>query len=179
MLRPGTTQAGLINFEKFQGATMTTFHGRSLAACIAVAGSLFLRAPSQAAEPLELSYISSDAVAALVLQPRRVLTAPEMEMLPIEVIVAAGQQYLGIDPTEVEQAIGILGLAGLANGEPGFGAILRFAKPYDQMAVLARLGAQTRESTHAGKKYWQAHRRAVSACSCRMTARFSLAPTRC
>ena len=135
---------------------MTTFHGRSLAACIAVAGSLFLRAPSQAAEPLELSYISSDAVAALVLQPRRVLTAPEMEMLPIEVIVAAGQQYLGIDPTEVEQAIGILGLAGLANGEPGFGAILRFAKPYDQMAVLARLGAQTRESTHAGKKYWQA-----------------------
>jgi prepilin-type processing-associated H-X9-DG protein len=128
----------------------------SLAFCIAAIATLLLHGPSPASETFDLSYISSDAVAAVVLQPRRTLTAPEMEMLPIEVIVAAGQQYLGIDPTEVEHAIGLLGLAGLANGQPGFGAILRFAKPYDQAAALRGVGAQTREATYAGKRYWQA-----------------------
>ncbi|MBI2826400.1 MAG: DUF1559 domain-containing protein [Planctomycetia bacterium] len=113
-------------------------------------------AAAQAAEPLDLSYISSDAVAAVVLAPRRVLTSPDLEMLPIEVLVAAGKEYFGIDPTEIEQAIGILSLTGIAQGEPGVGAILRFAKPYDRDAVVARLGQAARETTYAGKKYWQA-----------------------
>jgi hypothetical protein len=126
---------------------------------------------SQAADQLDLSYISNDAIAAVVLHPRRVLTSPDLEMLPIEVIVAAGQQYVGIDPTEVEQAIGILGMAGLAGGEPGLGAILRFAKPYDQQAVLARLGQQTEEATHAGKNIGAPRYPAASASTCPMIVR--------
>lgn len=107
------------------------------------------------AEPLDLSYISPDAVAAIVLHPRRLLTSPELEMLPIEVAVAAGKEYLGIDPTDVEEAIGILGLTGLPMGQPGMGAILRFSKPYDKAAVLAKIGRDTQEATHAGKTYRQ------------------------
>jgi len=110
----------------------------------------------RAAEPLDLSYVSADAVAAVVLHPRSVLTSPDMQMLPIEVIVAAGKQHLGIDPTEIEQAIGIVGIAGLGAGEPAVGVILRFAKPYDQEAVLERLGRKTAEASYRAKKYRRA-----------------------
>jgi Protein of unknown function (DUF1559) len=124
-----------------------------IAAFFAAVGLVLLPARARAAEQLDLSYISNDAIAAVVLHPRRVLTSPELELLPIEVVVSAGQQYLGIDPTEIEQAIGFVGMAGMAGGEPGLGAILRFAKPYDQQAVMTRLGQQTEEATHGGKKY--------------------------
>ena len=134
---------------------MTNVRVRS-AILLAAAQLLLPSRPLRAAEPLDLSYISNDAVGALVLYPRRVLTSPEAEMLPVEVLVAAGQQYMGIDPTEIEQAIGIFGMAGLAGGEPGLGAILRFAKPYDQRVVLARLGDQTEEATYRGKTYRRA-----------------------
>ena len=95
---------------------------------------------SAAAEPLDLSYISYDAIGAIVLHPRHLLTSPDLAMLPVEVVVAAGIDKFGIDPREIEQAIGILGISGLPNGTPDFGAILRFAKPYDKSAVLQRLG---------------------------------------
>ena len=127
-----------------------TMAGFAVGVAICVAGN-----HSAAAEPLDLSYVSSDAVAAIVLHPRRLLTSPELEMLPVEVAVAASKDYLGIDPTEVEQAIGILGLTGLPMGQPGMGAILRFAKPYDKTAVLEKLGRDTEEATHAGKTYRQ------------------------
>ncbi len=121
--------------------------------CAAAAVAGFAVTKSQAAEPLDLSYIGSDAIGAVVLHPRRVLTSPDLEMLPIEVVVAAGIDKFGIDPTQIDEAIGILGLSGLANGQPQFGAILRFAKPYDQNAVLQRLGGETDEVTQAGKSY--------------------------
>ncbi|HVU90325.1 MAG TPA: DUF1559 domain-containing protein [Pirellulales bacterium] len=117
---------------------------------------LVASANASAAEPLDLSYISADAVAAVVLHPREALAAPELEFLPIEVVVAAGQQYLGVDPRDIELAIGIFGMSGLANGEPGLGAILHFAKPYDRAAVLTAIGEGTVEATHAGKQYRRA-----------------------
>ena len=128
----------------------------TIKACCIALGVFVSALPLQAAETVDLSYIPGDAVAAVVLQPRRVLTAPELAFLPVEVAVAAGQQYLGIDPTEIEQAIGILGISGLAQGEPGLGVILHFAKPYDQQGVIDRLGPLTEEATHAGKHYRRA-----------------------
>ncbi|HEY1602390.1 MAG TPA: DUF1559 domain-containing protein [Pirellulales bacterium] len=109
---------------------------------------------ASAAEPLDLSYITDDTIAAVVLHPRQALTSPSAQAMPIEVIVAAGKQYMGIDPLEIEQVVGIVSVAeALEGGEPGVGAILRFAKPYDPEAVVATLGAGTAEATHAGKRY--------------------------
>ncbi len=114
-------------------------------------------AAARAADAIDLSYVSSDVVAAAVLRPNRLLTAPEVELLPTEVVIAAGKQYLGIDPLDIEQAIFVVGLAGLPNGNPGLGAIFHFSKPYDKQAVLDRFGA-TEEATYSGKRYRRAQK---------------------
>jgi prepilin-type processing-associated H-X9-DG protein len=110
---------------------------------------------SRGAETVDVSFVPYDAVAAIVLHPRRVLTSPQFEMLPIEVLVAVSTESLGIDPTKVDQAVGILGMTGLPAGQPGLGAVLRFSEAYDQQAVLARAGQGTQEATFAGKKYYK------------------------
>ncbi len=116
---------------------------------------LTLPVAARGSESLDLSYIGSDVVAAVVLHPRSVLTSPDLDVLPTEVFVAVGMEQMGIDPTQIDQAIGIFSLTGLPIGQPGLGAILRFAQPYDKDAVLARLGRDTEEATHAGKTYRQ------------------------
>ena len=64
-------------------------------------------ATAEPAAKLDLSYVTPTAAFAAVTYPRRVLTAPGMEMLPIEVISAAGKKELGIDPLDVEQVMAI------------------------------------------------------------------------
>ncbi len=86
-----------------------------------------------AARKLDVSYITPGAVAALVAHPRRVLTAPEMEMLPVEVLSAMGKQTLGIDPLDVEQVLAIVEPP--EQGPPGYGVVFRLAKPFQLQAL--------------------------------------------
>ena len=66
-------------------------------------------ARAERADGADLSYVTPGAVFAAVAHPRRVLTAPGMEMLPLEVMSAAGKKELGIDPLDVHMAIAALG----------------------------------------------------------------------
>ncbi len=109
--------------------------------------------PTWADEKLDLTYVNADAIAAVVLHPGQALAAPELELLPWEVVVAASVENLGIDPREIDEAIGLLAVTGLPVGEPAMGAIVRFSKPYDQQLVAERIGRQTRPAKHAGKSY--------------------------
>lgn len=54
---------------------------------------------------LDLKYVPQSAVGALYLFPQQLKGKPELEMLPYEIMTAGGQQELGFDPLEVEQAI--------------------------------------------------------------------------
>ena len=76
----------------------------------------------------DLKYITPQAVVAAVAYPRRVLTAPEMEMMPIEILSAAANKELGIDPLDVEQLL--LVVEPPTAGPPGVGLVVRFSKPY-------------------------------------------------
>ena len=109
----------------------------AIVASCALGMTLLAAPPARASENLDLSYVSADAVAAVVLHPKQVLESPELELLPTEVVVGVGLDYLGIDLSDVDVAIGILGLGELATGQPGLGAVLHFAEPYDPEAVLA------------------------------------------
>ena len=130
---------------------MSSSRVRSGWACLLVLLVALCAGTAQAAEPIDVSYISSDAVAAVIIHPRKVLTDPQFEMMPIEILSAFGRENFAIDPVDIEEVIAIFGLAGLANGEPGMGAILRFAKPYDPAKVTAKLGEQAVE-VHFGDK---------------------------
>jgi prepilin-type processing-associated H-X9-DG protein len=91
-----------------------------------------------AAKHLDLAFIPPQAVAAIVAHPRAVLTGPDSEWLPNEVITAAGMKEAGIDPVKVDEAVAIF--ASPTRGtEPNAAAILRFAEPYSKPAVTAKL----------------------------------------
>ena len=83
----------------------------------------------------DLSYIIPEATIAGVVYPRRVLTNPSMEMLPLEVLSAAGIKEAGIDPMDVEQVtVMIVPPAPM----PGLGIVVRFTKPYELKTILPK-----------------------------------------
>jgi prepilin-type processing-associated H-X9-DG protein len=100
---------------------------------------------------LDLGYVTPETVAAVVAFPRRVMTAPEMEMLPIEVISAAGKKELGIDPVAIEQAILIAEPP--QGGPPGAAIVLHMASPLDPGKILMPLQPRTVEAQLDGKTY--------------------------
>jgi hypothetical protein len=99
---------------------------------------------------VDTSYVTADAVVALVGHPRRLLASPEMEIAPKEVISAAGMKYLGIDPLEVEQLL-VISMPP-AGDNPPLGIVVRFARPYDRNAILQRFRPAETASV-AGKEY--------------------------
>jgi hypothetical protein len=106
-----------------------------------------------ASEGPDLSYVTPNAIVAVVAFPSRVLKAPEMEMLPHEVLAAMGQKELGLDPADVEQ---ILVVAEMAGGPPMVAGMVRFAKPYQLDGLLPELAKNTTPGNLDGKPYLQA-----------------------
>jgi hypothetical protein len=100
----------------------------------------------------DFGYVTPDAVAAAVAYPRRVLTAPELEMLPIEVISALGKKELGIDPVEIEQVLAMAEPPSQA-GPPGAAIVLRMASPIGPGRILPPLWERTSEADLDGKTY--------------------------
>ncbi len=119
------------------------------------AGESLSTAAAPASSPndrkIDLSYITPEAVAAVIAFPREVLTAPEMEMLPTEVITAAGKKDYGIDPLQINEIVAIAepGQAML----PTWGVVLQMAAPLAQGKVLGPLWDQTTDGQLDGKPY--------------------------
>ena len=106
---------------------------------------------------IDTGYITPETAAAVALYPRHVLTAPEMVMMPIEVLSAAGKSHLGIDPLEIEQILAIAEPpASLEAGPPQAGIVVRFSKPMTEEEILAPLWRQTEEAKLDGKTYRKA-----------------------
>lgn len=113
-----------------------------------------VRAPAKpgTGPKLDLGYVTPETVVAAALHPRRVLAAPEMEMLPTEVITAAGKQHLGIDPTQIEQILAIAEPPG-PGGPPQAGIVVRMSAALPEGRVLGTLWDQTEEGELDGKPY--------------------------
>jgi len=107
------------------------------------------------AGPQQLAYLTDTVAAAAIAHPARVLTDPQLEMLPIEVISAAGKKELGIDPVDVEQVLLMAEPPGPA-GPPQVGVVIRFTKPYAMDEVLPMLREDTVEGELDGKPYHRA-----------------------
>ena len=107
---------------------------------------------SEAAGKLDLSYVTPGAVFGGFAHPRRVLTAPEMQMLPIEVLSALGKKELGIDPLDVEQVMWIV-QPPRGGSPPGAGAVLRFSKAYNLDDLSPSLLRRTVDAELEGKAY--------------------------
>jgi hypothetical protein len=116
-----------------------------------------LALPAQAQPPvagksdakLDLSYIPADAAFAAILHPRALLTSPDIEWLPVEVLSAASLKEFGVDPAEIERAV-ILGF--LPNAPlPRYGAIVRFRKTVELDKLLLPLKALAKPDKIEGR----------------------------
>ena len=108
-----------------------------------------------APQKIDLTYVPQDAVAAWVVQPHRVLTAPQAELYPIEVIAAAGNKEFGFNPADLEQVLVVFGMpapAGQTRGpKPRVAAEFRFVKPVDMKTIASKLVPQGAETAWNGK----------------------------
>jgi hypothetical protein len=102
---------------------------------------------------LDLTHCTDRACAALFVHPRRVLTDPAMEMLPIEVFSAAGLKELGIDPLNVEQLQAFIEPP--MAGPPSFVVVVKFTQPFRGSDLKGQLRAHTMPGELDGKKYLQ------------------------
>ena len=130
-----------------------------LVAAMAFSPSMIYAQPPASAAPraekpkLDAGYITPESVAAVSLYPQSVLTSPQMELLPIEVLSAAGMKELGIDPLQIEHALAIAEPP--AGGPPQAGVVLHFSRPIGQGKILGPLWEQTAEADLGGKTYRQ------------------------
>jgi hypothetical protein len=85
-------------------------------------------ATAQTAEKLSSKHIPDDAIVAAFLSPSRMMSSPEWALMPIEVMQAAGLEYVGIDPMDIEDVKVVAGMPGPAG--PQAGAVIRFSRDY-------------------------------------------------
>jgi hypothetical protein len=91
-------------------------------------GLVLVGSAGRAAEAIDLSHIPARAIAAVVAYPERLAKAPELELMPWEVLQVTVQREMGFDPLAVQTAIGFAA-APTDDGPPDWGVILRFSQP--------------------------------------------------
>ncbi|MCA9230040.1 MAG: DUF1559 domain-containing protein [Planctomycetales bacterium] len=102
-------------------------------------------------EPLNLDYVFPNAAGVIALRPRQLLTSQALQMLPIEVVSAAGLQQLGFDPVDLTQIV-ISATPPLA-GPFEYAAVVQLAKPIDLSSLSEELIGHTAPSVLDGKPY--------------------------
>ena len=136
-------------FRKSRGAIVWT-----LAVTMSLSPAMvYCQAPSTESvkRPIDLGYVTPEAAAAVVVYPRHVLTAPEMEMLPIEVLSAAGKKEFGIDPVQIEQVLVIAEPP--QGGPPEAALVVHLAGPLPEGKILGPLWDRTTAAELDGKAY--------------------------
>jgi hypothetical protein len=118
----------------------------------AVAG-LIAGSAGRVAGQMDVSFIPAEAVGAVVIRPRQVLTSEQAKLMPIEVLSAIGKQQAGIDPLDIEQAVVVVDKFRNPQKPPEFGAILRLAKPYQQAQILPAMFAGAQPARAGTKTY--------------------------
>jgi prepilin-type processing-associated H-X9-DG protein len=98
-------------------------------------------------------YIPPTAAAVVILRPAQLLTAPIAELFPTEVASAAGLQYLGVNPADVDEATVFLDQINPI--APMYGATIKFNKPFRASSLPPRVRPFSKLADFNGKKYLQ------------------------
>ncbi len=105
---------------------------------------------ASSARTLDLNYIPNDAVAAVVVQPTQLLTGPQGDLYPTEVISLVGKKHAGFDPLTIQQAVAVIGVpdpnAAKRDPQPRIGFVLRFAAPIDVISVTTKIVSNGRDT---------------------------------
>jgi hypothetical protein len=105
---------------------------------------------------IDTTYVSPTAIGIVVIRPAQILSAPIAELLPTEVLTAAGQQYLGFDPASIEELIVHFGQFNMLNpAATEIGVAIKFSSPFRAATIKREIRAHAQLSEFAGKRYLQ------------------------
>jgi hypothetical protein len=147
MVRPFRTLVRSISFHV--GLAAAIFFSPAAAVMAQQPGQ---NSPAQPAKA-DLRYATEQAFAGALVRPKQVFAAPEMAMLPYEVIQAAGLQEIGIDPLTIEELQVFVEPPML--GPPQFLAVARFADAFRLDQLKEQFTSHTQRSELDGRPYLQ------------------------
>jgi hypothetical protein len=102
---------------------------------------------------IDTTYIPPGAVVVAVLRPAQLMKSKTGQMLPVEVATAAGLKYLGIDPANVEEAVGFLDSSNPT--VPKYGLTLKLLQPQAGLKLPKDVRAHTQNDQLNGKSYFK------------------------
>ncbi len=103
---------------------------------------------------LDTTYVSPTASALAVIRPAQIVTSPAAQMLPVEVVTAAGRAFLGMDPADVDEVILFVDPSGPTGMEHG--VVFKFNKPFRAVNIPPSFRGAATLSEFNGKKYLKA-----------------------
>ena len=106
---------------------------------------------SQPVEPLKLNYVVANSAAIVTARPQQLLTSEAVQMMPVEVVTAAGLQYLGFDPVNIKQVV-ISATPPMA-GPPLYTAMIELSQRIDLKKLAPELTRHTVEGELEGQAY--------------------------
>ena len=132
---------------------------KSLVQCVSLLIAVFLgfswQSSAVSQQKNDLEYITGKAAGILIVHPRKILTDPDLELMPIEVISAATLREIGVDLLDVEK-LTLLVEPPEGPGPPQVGMIARFAKPYDLTTFSPKLMKNCEEGRIGDKTVFRA-----------------------
>ncbi|HEX3599439.1 MAG TPA: DUF1559 domain-containing protein [Lacipirellulaceae bacterium] len=110
--------------------------------------------PGGAVGAIDTTYVTSTAVGMLDVRPAQVLKSPLADLLPVEVVSAAGLKYLGFDPANVDEATAFVDQIN-PQAPPAYGIAIKFSQPIRAAGLLPQLRVGTQAAEVAGARYLQ------------------------
>ncbi len=108
---------------------------------LALAPVVFLPAIASAQEDGATDYVPDFAVAVMRSQPTRMLQAPGMEYMPIEVAQAWAKENFGVDLNSIVEVKVVVGVP-MPGSEPPYGVLIRLSDDFDPENISPDLLAQ-------------------------------------
>lgn len=100
---------------------------------------------------VETTWLTPQSVAVAYLRPHQILTSKSAEALPIEVVQAAGLQYIGVDPIDIETITAVaepmLGI------QPFYALVFEFKEPFSLDGLSPEFTIHAEPAQLDGKPY--------------------------
>lgn len=100
---------------------------------------------------VDTTWLTPQSVAVAYLRPRQILTAENSDMLPVEVVTAAGIKYMGIDPVDIEEVTAIA--EPMLGVQPFYALVFEFTKPFTLEGLSPEFTVHAEPAQLEGKPY--------------------------
>lgn len=120
-------------------------------ALVAAVVSLGARSAQAQRRQMDLKHLPSDAIAAVIAFPEELKSRKEFELMPFEVIEAAGKQETGLNFLELKQVVFFVSEPKTLQNPPDWGGLMHFSA---NQQLSDRLLADKQRAMHQGVEYY-------------------------